>query len=309
MSFAVNQGNTICYWPFSIDPWFQRMVEDASDGRLILDTKINMFKDGEVPLAVRDGRADAGRFHPAFISGTFPLWDYLTLPFVFDNIYQFERARHDSRLRAIYDESYGEQGLVQLVEFACDGNVGVWAKQPITKVEDFQGVKTRAMGIIASLQIKTLGGSPLTIGITEVADAMLKGTIDAALSDRSAALGFGFADAATYFNRWDWVVGTHDSIVINKEVFDALPPDLQDVLMDVSDRMSTINNFTVAFSGPLTEQAIAARGLEVLIVDKEELAKAEELIKETVAQEWLGLEGVGADGAQVLEILAEYRTK
>jgi len=285
------------------------MVEDASDGRLILDTKINMFKDGEVPLAVRDGRVDAGRFHPAFISGTFPLWDYLTLPFVFDNIYQFERARHDSRLRAIYDKAYGDQGLVQLVEHGCDGNVGVWATKPVTKVEDFTGVKTRAMGIIASLQIKTLGGSPLTIGITEVADAMLKGTIDAALSDRSAALGFGFADAATYFNRWDWVVATHNSIVINKDKFEELPPDLQDVLMDVADRMSTIINFTVAFSGPLTEQAIAARGLTVIAAEEGELAKAEALIKDTVAQEWLGLEGVGADGAKVLEILAEYRTQ
>ena len=285
------------------------MVEDASDGRLILDSKVNMFKGGEIPLAVRDGRVDAGRFHQAFASGTFPLWDFLTLPFVFDNVYQFERARNDSRLRAIYEESYGEQGIVHLADHACDGNVGIWAKQPVTTVDDFNGLKIRAMGIIASLQIKTLGGSPLTIGITEVADAMLKGTVDAALCDRSAAMGFGFTDAATHFNRWDWVIGTQNAIIISRDKFEELPPDLQDVLMKVSDDMASMINLTVAFSAGILEDAVRGRGVEVLEAEPGELAKAEALVKETVAQEWLGLDGVGDKGAEVLKILAEYRAK
>jgi len=73
--------------------------------------------------------------------------------------------------------------------------------------------------------------------------------------------------------------------------------------------MASMINLTVAFSGDILEDAVTGRGVEVLVAEPGELAKAEALVKDTVAQEWIGLDGVGDKGAEVLKILAEYRAK
>jgi len=289
------------------DEWFQTMVEDASDGRLIIDTKMNLFKDGnDTVMAVIDGRVDAGRFHNAWASGTFPLWDHLSVPFVYNSPVEFEQARHDPRMMEIYKESYADAGLVQIGSYGCDGNLAVWANKPIRTVEDFKGMKIRASGILPSLNMKAMGAAPITVAGPEIPEAILRGVLDAALSDRSWAFGVGVGDVTTHLNRWTFTPSFANSIVVNKEKFDSLPPDLQQILLDMGDRLSSHVNFTTAFSGALLDANIEGAGLELVFPSDAEMEKARKLC-ESVADEWIAIDGVGALGAEILEIAAKYR--
>ena len=283
------------------------MVEYASGGRLKIDTKMDLFKDGmDTTMGVIDGRVDAGHFHGAWSSGTFPLWDHISVPFTYGSTMEFDQARRDPRMMEIHKESYAEAGLVQIGSYGCDGNLAVWANKAINTVEDFKGLKIRASGILASLNIKALGAAPVTVAGPEIPEAILRGVLDAALTDRSWGLSIGLGDVTTHLNRWTFTPCFQNTIVVNKEKFDSLPPDLQQILMDVGDRLSSQVNYTTAFSGRLLDSAVESAGLELVFPSDAEVEKARKLC-EPIADEWIAIEGVGARGAEILEIAAKYK--
>jgi len=100
---------------------FKDMVYEASSGRLIIETKLDLVPDNEVPMAVIDGRLDMGNFMANWSSGTFPLWDF-NLPYLFDNPFQYIEAVNDPEMVEILRESYAEKGLYYFGEGLLQGN-------------------------------------------------------------------------------------------------------------------------------------------------------------------------------------------
>jgi len=193
------------------------MVEEASGGRLIIDTKIDVVPDWETAVAVIDGRFDMGRFYVPWVSGTFPQWDYGSIPFLFDNLYDYERAQKDPRLIALLEKSYGELGLVLLADAASAGTPVVWSNKPMGTVASFKGMKVRGAGLMATYGLELVGASPLTMPFTEIAEAMRRGTVDAMLTDTIWAMTIGMVDVASYLNLWDFIIPFPNPIVINKD--------------------------------------------------------------------------------------------
>jgi len=269
------------------------------------------FKETDFPHAVIEGRVDMARWHANWTSGTFPLWDSTSLPFLYTSYAQFQRASHDPRYKEIYEKSFNDVGLVGLATYADDGNPVIWATKPIRTVEDFKGMKLRAPGLLGAHNMKALGASPVTIPGPEVPEALLRGVIDGALSDRSWARGAGIADVTTHVSRWDMVLIIPQWIAINKETFEALPPDLQGVILEVSDWHATALNLVLDFGNMYMDDALRGIGMEVVYPSETEIEKAKKILTEdyNVYEEWLKLEGVGDLGRELVEIIRSYELK
>jgi len=285
---------------------YKALVEEASGGRLIIDHKIDVVGDTQVAVAVIDGRFDMGRFYAPWVSGTFPLWDYGSLPFFFDNLYDYERAQKDPRLIALLEKSYSDIGLVQLADLASDGTPVVWSNEPMGTVASFKGMKVRGAGLLATYGLELLGASPLTIPGAEIAESLRRGTIDAVLTDRVWALTIGMADVSSYLNMWDFIVPFSAPVVINKEKFESLPADLQQILRDASKDLERQTTFATVFGAQLATMCIELIGLEIVYPDKAELAKARELTKPAVDKY---IKVAGADGAALINIISDYGAK
>jgi len=307
LTFATVYGTSTTLLPFSSPDFrFQKLIEEKSEGRLTIDTKIGWAKDIEIAEATIDGRVDMGRFYPAWISGTFPVWDFVSIPFTFDNIYKYEKALQDPRLISVLDKSYGDYGLVHLAEFAGDGTNTLWTNKPIATIEDFKGLKTRAAGLMASDALKRLGAAPVVMPGMEVPEAIRKGTIDAMLTDAVWSFTIGIADVTKYACLWPFAEPFANVIAVNKESWDALPPDLQQILREASSEMIWSVNNTTVFARGLIKQAAELGGIEIVVPDEAEIAKAKELTKPT-HDVWL--ENAGAYGPELLSIISEYATK
>jgi TRAP-type C4-dicarboxylate transport system substrate-binding protein len=300
--FATNPGPAANTWSFYPYPRFQKLLEKNSGGRLILDTKMGLFPVNEVIHAVIAGRADMGWERTPWLSGTFPLWD-LSLPFFWDSIFEYEAFLNDPRWREIEKKTYGEKGLVKIADIVSEATDGIWAKKGIPTLADFKGVKIRTGGLIPTMALKLMGASPLTMPNTEIMEALQRGTVDAIQTSRGWALGFGMADVCTHVSFWRVQSAFGGMLIVNKAKFDALPRDLQKILLDTGLEMQGQNIYGAKVEEYEADVGLKVSRMKVIQPEQSEINKARELVKPAI-EKWV--ERAGPYGKEVMAIAAKY---
>jgi TRAP-type mannitol/chloroaromatic compound transport system substrate-binding protein len=116
------------------------------------------------------------------------------------------------------------------------GNTGTqmagWFNKEINSVDDLKGLKMRIPGLGAEV-LKRAGGTPVNVPGAEIFTALQTGIIDAAEwigPYNDLALGLYKAASHYYYPGWHEPCATLEAI-FNKEEYDALPADLQAIVM------------------------------------------------------------------------------
>lgn len=132
----------------------------------------------------------------------------------------------------LWEEVYAQYNLVP----AAAGNTGVqmggWFNKEINSLADLKGLKMRIPGLGGEV-FKRAGGTPVTLPGGELYTALQTGALDATewvgpYND----LAFGFYKVAKYYYYPGWhEPGTTLEAIINKDAFDALPADLQEIVL------------------------------------------------------------------------------
>lgn len=132
----------------------------------------------------------------------------------------------------LWREIYAEFNLVP----AAAGNTGVqmggWFNREIKSINDLKGLKMRIPGLGGEV-LKRAGGTPVSLPGGEIYTSLQSGAIDATewvgpYND----LAFGFYKVAKYYYYPGWhEPGTTLEAMVNKKAYDALPRDLQHIVM------------------------------------------------------------------------------
>lgn len=133
----------------------------------------------------------------------------------------------------LWKEIYKPFGVIP----AATGNTGVqmagWFNREINSVDDLKGLKMRIPGLGGEV-LKRAGGTPVSLPGGEIFTSLKTGAIDATewvgpYND----LAFGLYKAAKYYYYPGWhEPGTTMEALINQQAFDALPKDLQSIVMN-----------------------------------------------------------------------------
>lgn len=194
--------------------------------------EIELFGNGALgrnPAAqaqmVVDGVADFAWVLLPQQRGRFRDTEVLELPALFDTV--TEATTVSTRLLAKnvfqgFDEFY-------VVGIVGTGPTSIHSRGTITKLEDIKGKKIRAGGALESDSITALGGVPVALTVTEIIEAMSRGSIDAVTSLPSVVFDFGFASVTNthYFTR---LGNLPMAMLMNKKKFDGLPKAAQDAI-------------------------------------------------------------------------------
>ncbi len=301
-TFATNPGPAANTWSFHPFNRFAQLLEKNSGGRFILKTKVGLYPPTKVIHAVKRGQVEMGWERTPWLSGTFPIWD-LSLPFFWDNVYEYEAFLNDPEMIKIDQETFGAQGLVKIAEIQSATTDGIFAKKAIKTLEDFKGLKVRTAGVIPTYALQLMGASPLTIATTEILEALQRGTVDAIQTSRGWGMGFGLPDVATHVSIWSVQSIFGGMLIVNKKKFDALPKDLQKILLDTGKEMQGQNTFGAMVEELESEIGAKVSPMEAIFPDKTEISKARKLCK-PVIQKWL--DRAGPRGKDVLAIAAKY---
>lgn len=223
-----------------------KLITDMTNGRI----KVKVFGGGElVPAfevfdAVSRGTAQMGHGSAYYWKGKIEEAQFFsTVPFGLNSQEMTSWLYHGGGME-LWQETYEPFGVIP----AAAGNTNVqmagWFNKEINSVNDLKGLKMRIPGLGGEV-LKRAGGTPVNLPGGELFTSLKTGAIDATewvgpYND----LAFGFHKAAKYYYYPGWhEPGTTLEALINKKAFDALPEDLQAIVMNackvVNQEMST----------------------------------------------------------------------
>lgn len=217
---------------------FAQKVGEMSGGRL----KINSLPSGsivgglEVFDAAENGVIDVGYSASFYWVGNEPAAPFFAaVPAGLSAIEYIMWLYHGDGLE-LWQEMYKDYN------FGYAGPAGInnteifaWSNKPIKSLDDFKGLKFRTVGYWGEILTK-LGASVITLPGSEIYGALDRGVIDAAeFANPEADYGSALYEVAKYAH----VPGIHQptslmEMVINKESWEALSPDLQAIVREAA---------------------------------------------------------------------------
>ena len=203
-----------------VKKWMSRVVKDAG-GTL----EFKEFWGGQLIRSPRkqfegmmNGIQDASPILPSYTAKLFPDFSVFTLPFLFKD------AEESSYVSWKMYEAGLLRGLdkVYVAAVYTNDNGGMHFTDKLASVEDMKGLKVRAAGPGESAIVKAMGGVPVGMGITQVAQSLNSGVIQGTLAGWSALVPFKIMPLIR--THIDYPFGIRSFFLgITKSVYDALP--------------------------------------------------------------------------------------
>lgn len=290
--------------------WWIEELEARTGGNVTVEVfwDASLLGAQEIRDGVRDGRAQLGNMTYAYTPSDFPLTQIVEVPFLGNNVPA--QATALNQLYANNEDFRNEwegQGI-KVMSFVGIPAALTGAKEPVTTVDWFQGKTVRASGFYVKA-LEAIGASPAAIPVTEVYEAMQRGTID--------AYGGLILDVITPLSLHEVGPHVHDAglghyanstWVMALDTWESLSPELQGVIEELNAEFPQI--LTAAYEE--TEDAACTTILEaggsVHIFSDEETQAWAEAIGDAPLGSWVELaEGAGvADGQAMYDEFQGY---
>lgn len=266
--------------------------------------EIDLFPNGALgrsPLTqaqmVLDGVADIAWVIASYTPGRFQENEVLELPGLFRDLKEsttvYTRLVSSGQLKG-YDD-YFVIGTFGTAPYS------IHSRGQITSLADIKGKKIRSSGAIEGATIKALGGVPIGMPVTEVPEAVSRGTVDGTTSHPSPLFDFGIArvTSAHYFTRLGIVPL---AILLNKKKFDSLPKQAQDAIRKYSGEWTAVrfNEGIGAYNDSLVKQLQDDPKRKVVFPSDSELAAARTAYQPVIA-EWAARTPRNAELLKVVE--------
>ena len=210
----------------------------------------------------------------------------------FDSCYVWNN--YDHWLNA-WNSEVGEAARRKLAETANSEYLGVYyvgarhttSNKPLTKVEDFQGLKIRVPMIPAWVETwKGIGANPIPISLTELFMALQTGTAEASEGPAGQILTYKLYEVQDYYTLTNHAVQAGD-LVISKKFFEALDPELQKILKEAGSKACEWGTKTSIEVEQLQIAELESKGMKIIIPDAKALKeKAVPALKTLFERDW-----------------------
>jgi TRAP-type C4-dicarboxylate transport system substrate-binding protein len=173
---------------------------------------------GQQPQMVIDGVADLGWVIPSYTPGRFPDTEVLELPGLFKGLRESSLVATRLAARNVLRD-YGEFYVIGLWGTAP---YSIHTNFPVNSIADLKGKTIRASSANESAALRAFGAVPIGMPVTEIPEAISRGTISGTTSHMSPFFDFGL-DRVTNNHFFIGLGVVPVAILMNKKKFDALP--------------------------------------------------------------------------------------
>jgi TRAP-type transport system periplasmic protein len=216
-----------------IQPWCDKIARESAN-RMKCQSYPSMQLGGTPPQLfeqVRDGVADVVWTLPGYTAGRFPTVEVFEMPFMMQNPEATSKALWD------YVEQFAgaEFKDVKPLAFHVHGD-GVFhmTNKPIKTAADLKGLKLRAPTRTTNKFIALLGGTPVSMPVPQVGDALSKGVIDGAVVPYEVVPSVKIHELVKFHSETDPAEPAFYTstfiFAMNKAKYESLPADLKKVI-------------------------------------------------------------------------------
>ena len=278
-----------------------REVESRTGGRV----KITTYPGGSLTKApqcyegVVNGISDLGMSCLAYTRGRFPLLEGLDLPVGYPN------GTAATRIATDLAKQYAPKEMddVHVLYIHAHGPGILASKKPVRTLEDVKGLKIRATGLSAKIA-EFLGGTPVAMSQPETYEALQKGVVDSTLCPIETLKGWKQGEVISSVTDSSAIgYTTAMFVVMNKKKWESLPPDLQEILTQVSEEWVPKHGAAWDQADQEGREFVKQLGHEIIDLPAEESERWKQAVQPILEEYVQQAEALGLPGKQFLEDL------
>lgn len=281
-----------------------KLINERTDGQVSVQTfpSGTLLSAGDIYDGVTQGVVEVGLDSPAYDTERFSFSSVINQPIGMPNA----RVASATFLDLLLEYEPEEFADYTIITAFTTEPAYIQSEDPISTAADFHGVSLRSSGA-ASPALEAFGASPVGLSMSDVAENLQTGVVSGYISSREVMRDFSLAEQINYVTNYPFGVSNSFVAVMKRDAFEALPSDVQDVILELRPEMSTFaselhDGENVAKS---LEFAKDEHGVEFLEVDDAERAEWDETMS-TLADEWVANhQGAYFDAQEVLDRMRE----
>ncbi len=286
-----------------ITPWCDKVAKESAN-RLKCQIYPSMQLGGTPPQLfeqARDGVADIVWTLPGYTAGRFPSVEAFELPFMMQSPEATSKALWDF----VQQHAAAEFKDVKPLAFHVHGD-GVFhmTSKPVKTMADLRGLKLRAPTRLTNKFIAMLGGTPVSMPVPQVGDALAKGVIDGAVVPYEVVPAVKIQELVKYHSETDPAEPAFYTstfiFAMNKAKYESLPPDLKKVI-DANSGQALSGQIGKAFLQADVEGKRLTAKNTTNVIPVAELAQWKQLGNKLAADWVTEVNGKGLQGAKLLE--------
>ena len=210
-----------------------------------------------------------------------------------------------------FKKEWDQWGMSLLAPVSLEPYVIFSARKPLYKIEDFEGISMRAYSMLVAQMLKPVGVLSIPFTYADAYEALQKGILDTAALSWGVPLSMAWYEVAKPGYEID-VGGLSLSmyhIAMNKEKLNSLPPDLREILQELTYYWLGMTNVqrTDAYV-PYYKAEYERLGIEIITWSDEEKERLTQEVKLPQWDWWLErMEEKFQMGAEAAEVIARYK--
>jgi len=228
------------------------------------------------------GLSDIGGSCPLYVQGRFPASELFELPHyvpnawvnsqVFNDFYNHFKMKEYDDVHVLYLHGPGHAVLQS-------------AKKKVREPGDLKGMSVRASGTSAKV-ISAWGGTPRTMPMGEVYEALAKNVVEANFAYVETLKGYQHAEVVKYVSKFPVSCSSCQFVTMNKEKWNSLPEDIKQIFTKTSQEFVDLHGQAWNY---IDEEGLKyflglGGGREFIEIPKEKRPEWEELVSPIMKQ-------------------------
>jgi len=274
--------------PTQVAKSFAEEVTANAKGKL--EVKVHsggsLIKHPEIHRAVKSRQVQLGEVFIGRLGNNNPIFKLDNIPFLATDFDSAERLYSASK--AEIEKQLADDGLKLLYTVPWPAQ-DLYSNKPVGSLADLKGLKMRSYSPTTSRLADLMGGTPVNVPFSDIAQAFTTSVIDAMITSPSTGVNNQSWDYITHFTTVSaWI--PKNMVFVNQKVFDKLDAETQGVIMTAAANAEQKGwdlgrKLAVEHTNILKDKGI------VVAAPTEKLQSELQAIGDTMVSEWLAESG------------------
>ncbi len=217
-----------------------------------------------MPRGVARGQADIGCISVPYYPGSYPLFELFGLPLGFTSAKEAGYVLWE----VFKAHTPKELARYKVLGMFASAPSQIMSTKPVRTMSDLNNLVLRASGTLSDA-LEVLGGNAVSIPMSETPEALQKGVVEGVFSSWDTLKDLNYAESCRYGLTTNMAVYPF-VVIMNRDSWDELPQNVQDVLTDYADEHVMYTGDMVDTAGKnALEWAKTEHGFEVASLDEQ----------------------------------------
>lgn len=248
-----------------VDKWFADQIEKRTNG----DVKIKIFwsevlgKAKENLNLLQQGSIDMAAMSPGYFPAQLPFYAAPnSIPMTMDVVPHGTELMH--RLMSevpMYQEETKRNGIKALF-FHHLNPYKLVCKTPVTSVDEMKGKKMRTWGKDMPRMVQAVGGTPVTLSLSEIYEGLSRGTVDCAPFAMDLVVNYKIFEVAKHISDITLWLGPSTGIWMSQPAWSALTPEQQKIFEQTAQEAAERDRDAVLAAGKAAIETLKSNGVQ-----------------------------------------------